>query len=159
MTLFAVIAAMSMVFAGCKKKKGEEDKGTGGMEAMSEAMDAMEMDAPMDAMEMDAPMDAMEMDAPMGEMGGGDEGGDTLGIKECDEYIKIYKCYLGKLPAAAKGPAEAAYKKMVGAWKKGIDAAMGSEASKKAIAKGCKTAVESFKKAMKNNPTAKDCIK
>jgi len=159
-TLFALIAALSMVFVGCKKKKDDKAKGTDNtMEAMDDAMEAMDMDAMDDAMDMAAmDMEAMDMDAmDMGAMAA--EGGDTTGIAECDAYMKIYKCYLGKLPAAAKGPAESAYKKTIEAWKKGIAAAMGTGAAKKAIADGCKKAVEAFKKAMKANPMAKDCLK
>ena len=161
LTLFAILAALTLAFGACKKKGEEKKKGDDAMEPMKDSMDAMDMAAmDMDAMDMAAmDMDAMDMDA-MGMDAMADGGGDTkLGIAECDEYMKIYKCYLGKLPAAAKGPAEGAYKKMIAAWKKGIDAAMGAAASKAAIAKGCKMAVDSFKKAMKANPMAKDCIK
>ena len=65
----------------------------------------------------------------------------------------------GKLPAAAKGPAEAAYGKMVEAWKKSLEAAMDAGPAKDAIAKGCAQALDAWKKAMAQNPMAKDCIK
>ena len=139
-TLFAVIAALGLVFAGCKKKPAEK-KGDDKMAPA--AMD--EMMAP-DKDDMMAP-DKDDMAA------GGDDLG-TVGIKECDEYLKLFKCYIGKMPAAQQGPTKAAFKKTVEAWKK-----MASGPAKASVAKGCKMAKDAWAKAVSKNPTFKDCFK
>lgn len=148
-TLFAVIAALGLVFTGCKKKPAEKK----GDDKMAPAtMDDM-MEPAMD--EMMAPdKDMMEpaMDTMMAAAGGDDLG--NVGIKECDEYLKLFKCYIGKMPAAQQGPTKAAFKKTVEAWKK-----MASGPAKASVAKGCKMAKDAWAKAVSKNPTFKDCFK
>ncbi|HTJ83370.1 MAG TPA: hypothetical protein VL400_16740 [Polyangiaceae bacterium] len=69
-------------------------------------------------------------------------GGDEIGVKECDEYIKTWKdCY--KDPAA-KAAAQPGLDAMVKAWK---DAAAQGGAAKDALGAGCKQALDSFPKA------------
>ena len=146
-TLFAVIAALGLVFAGCKKKpaekKGDDQMAPAAMDEMM-AADMDEMMAPDKGM-MEPSMDMMAA-------GGGDFG--TVGIKECDEYLKLFKCYIGKMPAAQQGPTKAAFKKTVEAWKK-----MASGPAKASVAKGCKMAKDAWSKAVSKNPTFKDCFK
>jgi hypothetical protein len=147
-TLFAVIAALGLVFAGCKKKpaesKGDDKMAPAAMDEMMapDAMDDMMM-APDKGM-MEPAMDTMAA--------GGDFG--TVGIKECDDYLKLFKCYIGKMPAAQQGPTKAAFKKTVEAWKK-----MASGPAKASVAKGCKMAKDAWSKAVSKNPTFKDCFK
>ncbi len=151
-TLFAVIAALGLVFAGCKKKPAE--KSGGDDQGMPAAMDSMDkMEPAMDAMDkMEPAMDAMDkMEPAMDAMGGGDV---SLGIKECDGYIKIMKCYLSKLPAAARGPAKSAFDKSIEAWKK-----MASGPAKASLGKTCKMAEDTLRKTAGKVPTYKDCFK
>ena len=147
-TLFAVIAALGLVFAGCKKKPAEKKDGDDKM--MAAAMDEMMAPAMDEMMAPDKDMMAPAMD--MMAAGGGDLG--TIGIKECDEYLKLFKCYIGKMPAAQQGPTKAAFKKTVEAWKK-----MASGPAKASVAKGCKMAKDAWSKAVSKNPTFKDCFK
>ncbi len=68
-------------------------------------------------------------------------GGGEIGVKECDDYIKMWKdCY--KDPAA-KAAAQPGLDAMVKAWK---DAAAAGGAQKDALATGCKTAMDTFPK-------------
>jgi hypothetical protein len=140
-TLFAVIAALGLVFAGCKKKPAEKKAGDDTMEPA--AMDDMGEPDKMAA-------DMMAADMMAADMGGGDA---KIGVAECDEYLKVYKCYLGKLPAAAQPQAKAAFAKTVEAWKKAL-----SGPAKATVGKGCKMALDAWKKAMAKNPMIKGCL-
>ena len=142
-TLFAVIAALGLVFAGCKKKPAEK-KGDDTMAPA--AMDDMMEPATDDMMEpaMDMAMDAMA---------GGEDFG-KIGVPECDEYLKVFKCYLGKMPAAAQGPTKAAFAKTVAAYKK-----MASGPAKASLGKSCKMAMDAWSKAVSKMPQYKDCFK
>lgn len=147
-TLFAVIAALGLVFTGCKKKpaeeKGDDTTAPAAMDEMMEpAMDEMTEPA-MDEM-MAAGMD--EMDAMAG-------GTVKLGIPECDGYIKIMTCYLSKLPAASRGPAKAGFDKSIEAWKK-----MASGPARASLAKTCKMSEEALRKSAGMVPTFADCFK
>ena len=143
MILFAVVAALGLVFAGCKKKPAEKKDGADDM--MAAAMDDMDdmMEPAKDDM-MEPDMDAM---ADSGDFG-------TIGIAECDEYLKVFKCYLGKMPAAAQGPTKAAFAKTVDAWKK-----MASGPAKASLGKSCKMAKDAWSKAVSSMPQYKDCFK
>jgi hypothetical protein len=71
--------------------------------------------------------------------GGG--GGDSIGVKECDDYLKTWNdCY--KDPAA-KAAAKPGLDAMTKAWK---DQAK-DPASKSALAQACKMALDNFPKA------------
>ena len=139
-TLFAVIAALGLVFAGCKKKPAEK-KGDDTMAPA--AMDDM-MEPAMDTM-MEPAMDTMDA------MAGGVV---KLGIPECDGYIKIMTCYLSKLPAASRGPAKAGFDKSMETWKK-----MASGPGKASLAKTCKMSEEALRKSAGKVPTFADCFK
>ncbi len=146
-TLFAVIAVLGLSFAGCKKKPAEK-KADDTMAPAS--MDDM-MEPDMDAMDkMEPAMDAMDkMDA----MAGGDDLG-KIGVPECDAYLKVFKCYLGKMPAAAQGPTKAAFAKTVETYKK-----MASGPGKASLAKTCKMSMDAWAKAVSKMPQYKDCFK
>lgn len=146
-TLIAVIAVLGLVFAGCKKKPAEKTDGDDNM--MAAAMDDM-MAADVDKME--PAMDEM-MAADMMAAAGGDDFG-KIGVAECDEYLKVFKCYLGKMPAAAQGPTKAAFKKTVEAYKK-----MASGPAKASLGKSCKMAMDAWSKAVSKMPQYKDCFK
>jgi hypothetical protein len=73
--------------------------------------------------------------------GGGGGGGDSIGVKECDDYIKTWNdCY--KDPAA-KAAAKPGLDAMTKAWK---DQAKDPQ-TKAALATGCKMALDNFPKA------------
>ena len=68
-------------------------------------------------------------------------GGDSIGVKECDDYIKTWNdCYKDPATKAAAKPGLDA---MTKAWK---DQAK-DPASKSALAQGCKMALDNFPKA------------
>jgi len=68
-------------------------------------------------------------------------GGGEIGVKECDDYIKMWNdCY--KDPAA-KSAAQPGLDAMTKAWK---DAAAQGGAAKDALATGCKQAMDTFPK-------------
>jgi hypothetical protein len=150
-TLFAVIAVLGLGFTGCKKKpaekKADDTTAPAAMDDMMEPdMDAMDkMEPAMDAMDMGA----MDMDA----MAGGDDFG-KIGVAECDAYLKVFKCYIGKMPAAAQGPTKAAFKKTVDAYKK-----MAAGPGKASLGKSCKMAMDAWSKAVSKMPQYKDCFK
>lgn len=158
MTVLAVIAAMGLVFGGCKKKP-EEKKDDTKTEATEKATDEGDEKKPEgDEKKPEGDEKKVEGDEKKPEADEKKPEGETIGIAECDEYLKVYKCYLDKLPAAGKEAAEKAFSQMVDGWKKGLDAAMDAAPAKEAIAKGCTQALEAFKKAMAENPMAKDCF-
>jgi hypothetical protein len=73
------------------------------------------------------------------------EGGDSVGVPECDEYIGKYtKCVADKIPAAQKALMETSLTAMKDAWK----TAAKTEAGKKGLAVACKTALDTAKKSM-----------
>jgi hypothetical protein len=73
------------------------------------------------------------------------EGGDSVGVPECDEYIGKYtKCVADKIPAAQKALMEKSLTAMKDAWKKAAE----TEAGKKGLAVACKTALDTAKKSM-----------
>jgi hypothetical protein len=149
-TLFAVIAALGLVFAGCKKKPAEKKDDP--KEAPA-AMDEMDMAEP--AKDMAEP--AKDMAEPAKDMAEAMTGGDdfgNIGIAECDAYLKVFKCYISKMPAAAQGPTKAAFKKTVDSWRK-----MASGPGKASVGKGCKMAMDAWKKAISKMPQYKDCFK
>jgi hypothetical protein len=80
---------------------------------------------------------------------GGDKGGDSsagTGTKECDEYFKAVEACAGKMPEEGK----AAFKQGMEQMKKQLAEAK-DDASKQAVATGCKQAAD----ALKNNPACK----
>lgn len=80
----------------------------------------------------------------------------AIGIPVCDAYLKMYRCYLGKLPKEAAVQARAAYVNMVETWRKTL-AAAGPDIHP-AVAKGCQTALDAWRKAMEHNPMSKGCL-
>lgn len=70
---------------------------------------------------------------------------DSIGVPECDEYIKKYEmCLNSKVPEAARAGLKTSFEQTRKAWK---DAAA-SPQGKSALATGCKTALESAKSSM-----------
>jgi hypothetical protein len=68
-------------------------------------------------------------------------GGDSVGVKECDDYIKMWNdCY--KDPAT-KAAAKPGLDQMTSAWKQ----AAKDPQSKAGLATGCKMALDNFPKA------------
>ena len=76
------------------------------------------------------------------------EGGDKIGVKECDEYMDLFKKCIDKVPAEGKDAMQQGYDASVKAWK---DAAAQGGAAKDALAQGCKAALD----AMAQNPACK----
>jgi hypothetical protein len=71
--------------------------------------------------------------------GGG--GGDSIGVKECDDYIKMWNdCY--KDPAT-KSAMKSGLDQMTAAWKQ----AAATPAGKSGLATGCKAALDAFPKS------------
>ncbi|HEY4118811.1 MAG TPA: hypothetical protein VGM56_13190 [Byssovorax sp.] len=74
-------------------------------------------------------------------------GGDSIGVKECDDYLKKMEGCIKNMPAEGKAPSEAALKQNRDAWKQ-----MAAEpATKGALAGACKTALD----AIAANPACK----
>ncbi len=71
--------------------------------------------------------------------------GDSIGVPECDEYIKKYEaCINGKVPEAQRGAFKSSFETMRKSWK---DAAANPQ-GKAALATGCKQALESAKQSL-----------
>ena len=70
---------------------------------------------------------------------------DSVGVPECDEYIKKYEmCLNNKVPEAARASLKTSFETTHKAWK---DAAATPQ-GKSALATGCKTALETAKSSM-----------
>lgn len=70
--------------------------------------------------------------------------GDSIGVPECDEYIKKYEACLTKVAAKApqvETPLKASFETLRDSWKK----AAATPAGKSAMATGCKQALETAK--------------
>lgn len=74
-------------------------------------------------------------------------GGESTGVAECDEYITKYEACLGKMPAAAKGTMEQAFK----AQRDSFKASASTPEGKAALKTSCKQLVD----ALASNPTCK----
>lgn len=79
--------------------------------------------------------------------GGGGGGADSVGVQECDDYIKKYATCIEKMPAAAKPAAEQGFKAQKDAWKTSAATPEG----KAALKTGCKAALD----ALAGNPMCK----
>jgi septal ring-binding cell division protein DamX len=130
MFLLAALAVSSFILLGaCKKEKKVEP-----------AADETKTEEP----KAEEPKAEEPKEEPKAEEPKAEGGGDSIGVPECDEYITKYTACLGKMPAASKGAMEKGLATMKDAWKK----AAATEAGKKALAQGCKTAMETAKKSM-----------
>lgn len=78
----------------------------------------------------------------------------SLGIPVCDRYLKAMWCYLNKLPAAARGPSKAAFKKTVAAWKK-----MASGPARGSLAKVCVLSHDAVRKSILSIPRYSSCLR
>jgi hypothetical protein len=74
-------------------------------------------------------------------------GGDSIGVQECDDYLKKMSDCLGKMPAEAKSASEQALKSSKDAWKQAAATPQGKDSLKIA----CKAALD----ALANNPMCK----
>lgn len=74
-------------------------------------------------------------------------GGGSIGVAECDDYIKKYQACLDKMPAAAKPTAEQGFKVQIDAWK----ASAATPEGKAALKTGCKATLD----ALATNPMCK----
>jgi hypothetical protein len=74
-------------------------------------------------------------------------GGDSIGVTECDDYLKKMNDCMGKMPAEAKAAQEQAFKASKDAWKQ----AAATQAGKDALKTSCKAAVD----ALAANPMCK----
>jgi hypothetical protein len=70
--------------------------------------------------------------------GGG--GGDSVGVAECDDYIKKYEACMSKVPAAGKPAMEQAFKTQRDSFK----ASAATPEGKTALKASCKTLVDSL---------------
>ncbi len=73
--------------------------------------------------------------------------GDKIGVQECDDYMAKMKACMDKMPAAAKGAQEQAFKTTTDAWKQ----AASTPAGKDGLKTGCKAALD----ALAQNPMCK----
>lgn len=64
--------------------------------------------------------------------------GDSIGVAECDEYVKKYAACIAKMPAAAKTTAEQGFDTQKKAWKTAASTPQGKEGLKT----GCKMALD-----------------
>lgn len=80
---------------------------------------------------------------------GGDKaaGGDSVGVSECDEYLKQMEACLGKMPAESKAAQEQAFKQSREAWKTSAATPQGKEGLKIT----CKASLD----ALAQNPMCK----
>lgn len=70
---------------------------------------------------------------------------DSIGVPECDEYIKKYEmCLNSKVPEAARASMKTAFDQTRKSWKE----AASNPSGKSALASGCKTALETAKSSM-----------
>jgi hypothetical protein len=76
-----------------------------------------------------------------------------FGIKECDDYIKIWTCYLKKLPVAQQGPTKDVFMKSINTWRK-----MASGPAKSSLGMTCKTTYDGWKKAIEKQKKFADCF-
>src|SRR6185369_16615455 len=74
-------------------------------------------------------------------------GGDSVGVAECDDYLKKMESCFAKMPAEAKTAQEQALKASRDAWK----SAAASQAGKDALKTTCKAAMD----ALAQNPMCK----
>ncbi|MCA9665324.1 MAG: hypothetical protein KC503_07040 [Myxococcales bacterium] len=156
--LLAITFVCSLALAGCKKKKGD-GAGTGSAAAGTAAAGTAAAGTGGSASK---PAGTAEGTAAAGTGsaagtaagGGGDVPEAVAGVAECKSYFKMYSCYLGKLPAAASGPAKKAWKTTVDAWAK---------MPKAGLATACKAAMDAWKKSAAASPQMKkwvdDCSK
>ena|SRR5688572_22174059 len=80
----------------------------------------------------------------------GDKGaasGDSVGVAECDDYLKKMEACLGKMPAEAKAAQEQAFKQSRDAWKQAAATPQGKE--------GLKTTCKASLDALAQNPMCK----
>lgn len=75
-----------------------------------------------------------------GEHAGSAAAGDSIGVKECDDYIAKYQACIDKMPAAAKGTAQTGFKTQKDAWK----AAAATPQGKEGLKTGCKMALDAL---------------
>jgi HEAT repeat protein len=73
-----------------------------------------------------------------------------IGIPVCDRYLAAFACYVGKMPAATRGPALNAFKKTIAAWKK-----MASGPARSSIGRACTMALQAFHKM----PQFRSCLR
>ncbi len=73
--------------------------------------------------------------------------GGSIGVAECDDYIKKYAACIEKMPAAGKSTAEAGFKAQQDAWK----ASAATPEGKAALKAGCKATLDS----LASNPMCK----
>jgi hypothetical protein len=93
---------------------------------------------------------ALSLGCDKGEGGDGKTGSsaDSIGVAECDDYLKKWEACFSKQGAAAKAAAEPGMKQMRDAWK--AAAAQGG-AAKDALKTGCKSALDT----LAQNPACK----
>jgi outer membrane murein-binding lipoprotein Lpp len=70
---------------------------------------------------------------------------DSIGVPECDEYLKKYEaCLNGKVPEAARAAYKTSFETTRKSWKEAAATASG----KAGLAQGCKAALDAAKKSM-----------
>lgn len=79
--------------------------------------------------------------------------GGSLGIPECDAYLKIMACYVQLVPAAARGPLTHAIRKSMAAWRK-----MANSSARGTLGKTCRMARQAFTKAVMTNQRFRKCV-
>ena len=80
----------------------------------------------------------------------------VTGIKECDEYIRYYHCYLKLLLVAENSPEMAAFRKIIRKWKGSFPR---TETEKTAIVKNCSKLVRNMRKALSRDSDSKKCLR
>ncbi len=79
----------------------------------------------------------------------------SLGVASCDAYLRMYRCFLNKIPSLSKAALQKTYDNLLKSWKR----AASTPAGKIALDRACVMAASAFRKSLAGNPTAKGCLK
>jgi len=76
-----------------------------------------------------------------------------IGIPACDRYLKVFACYVSKMPASTQAATMAVFQKTIQAWKK-----MAAGPARAAIGKACQMALGAWRKAVSTTPRYRSCF-
>lgn len=83
-------------------------------------------------------------------------GATRVGVPSCDEYVRIYRCMVSRLPTAAQGSAAKAVERMVTAWRDVLR--QGGRTARENLAKGCARAVTAVRSGLAKSPKFAACV-
>jgi hypothetical protein len=79
---------------------------------------------------------------------------ERIGVVECDELIRLYKCIQSNAPPASRAAISKGYRTMIQAFRK----MAANTATRKSVAKTCTTVVKAMRKSAKSIPLYKGCF-